>query len=112
MDKSHTAHWPSQSSFEFYREIVDELLSPIDLSLEPQVRYELYLSKLVYLENLREQCFRSVNKKSMERVNSFSGEDLQTIQNAIVATHQFLRDTILEDLHNRIERIKPQRLDI
>ncbi|NBO39377.1 hypothetical protein EBU99_12425 [bacterium] len=99
-------------SYELYRELVDELLAPIEHSLDCNVRYELYLSKLVYLENLQEQCFRSVNSNHVNSsdslMNSFTHEDLQTIQDAIISTHNFLRSTILEALEQRLSQIAYQ----
>lgn len=100
---------PSELSYEFYRELVEELLSPIEPELDAHVRYELYLSKLVYLENLQEQCFRSVNsgRAAAEQCTMveqrekacFTPQDLRTIRQAIDATHGHLRATILEALN-------------
>lgn len=99
---------PSELSYEFYREIVEELMSPIEPSMDSHVRYELYLSKLVYLENLQEQCFRSVNSRRGGAANttadSFTAGDLSTIQEAITTTHSHIRTTILETLDQRLSQ--------
>lgn len=109
MAKGPAQQAPSELSYELYQELLEELLSPIEVSLDLGVRYELYLSKLVYLENLQAQCFRSVNAnrnhKFNPRENYFTQKDLETIQEAISSTHEFLRATILEALETRLSRI-------
>lgn len=109
MAKTPFKHTASEISYELYRELVDELLTPIEHSLDLNVRYELYLSKLVYLENLQEQCFRSINGRSAQTESSFSSSDLKMIQDAISTTHEFMRETILEALEMRLSRIGFQR---
>ena len=94
---------PSELSYELYQELLEELLSPIERSLDFNVQYELYLSKLVYLENLQQQCFRSINSSSCQS-HSFKNEDLITIQDAISSTHAFLRMTILDALEFSLNR--------
>ncbi len=93
---------PSELSYEMYQELLDELLSPIECSLDPYVRYELYLSKLVYLDNLHQQCFRSINGKNENFENSYSQNDLKKIQDAIESTHRFVRNTIREALNDSL----------
>ncbi|NBW81946.1 hypothetical protein EBR21_09350 [bacterium] len=112
MAKSPVKPASAEISYELYVELVDELLNPIEHSLDLNVRYELYLSKLVYLENLLEQCFRSVNGQNKPVNGSFSQADLQTIQEAISSTHEFMRETILEALELRLSRIGFQRQSI
>ncbi|MFZ9519496.1 MAG: hypothetical protein ACO3A4_03370 [Silvanigrellaceae bacterium] len=102
----------AEISYELYVELLDELLNPIEHSLDLNVRYELYLSKLVYLENLLEQCFRSVNGQSRTSNAGFSQNDLQKIQEAIASTHDFMRETILEALDLRLSRIGFQRQSV
>lgn len=104
-----SAH-PTQNelSYDLYKELVDELMSPIEASMDSHVRYELYLSKLCYLENLQEQCFRSVNSKNSncgsKTEDSFTADDLNTIRKAISSTHDYLRATILEALDQRLSQ--------
>lgn len=93
---------PSEFSYEMYRELLEELLSPIETTLDPFVRYELYLSKLVYLENLHQQCFKSVNARQSHTEESFTQGDLKKIQDAIDSTHFFVRSTILEALNRNL----------
>ena len=109
MAKSPVKPASAEISYDLYIELLDELLNPIEPSLDLNVRYELYLSKLVYLENLLEQCFRSVNGQASSAKGSFSQTDLHTIQDAITSTHGFMRDTILEALELRLSRIGFQR---
>lgn len=109
MSKTPFKHTASEISYELYKELVDELLTPIEHSLDLNVRYELYLSKLVYLENLQEQCFRSINSRASKNEKTFSSKDLKMIQDAIATTHEFMRETILEALELRLSRIGFQR---
>jgi hypothetical protein len=118
MGKRSLQNQSSDISYELYKELVDELLTPIEPSLDLNVRYELYVSKLVYLENLQEQCFRSVNSgvqsapPTKSRCKTFSTSDLQTIQDAISATNDFMRETILEALESRLSRVGFQRREL
>jgi hypothetical protein len=91
-----------QDTYELYKELADELLVPIENSIDTGVRYELYLSKLVYLENLQQQCFLSVNSPAGKNRNTFCSNDLDRIQKAIQSTHEFMRHTILEALEKRL----------
>lgn len=112
MNDSPFTQEPSEISYELYKELVDELLTPIEQSLDLNVRYELYLSKIVYLENLQTQCFRSLNRSHKNKKNQFSGEDLTIIRNAIASTHSFMRETILEALELRLSKIGFQRQSV
>ncbi|MBM3382548.1 MAG: hypothetical protein FJY29_08935 [Betaproteobacteria bacterium] len=100
---------PLETSYELYKELVEELMAPIETSMDAHVRYELYLSKLVYLENLLEQCFRTVNGSKSATMNgiehSFTADDLNTIRRAITSTHSHLRETILEALEQQLSQI-------
>jgi len=98
MARGPAKQMPSEFSYEMYQELLEELLSPIESSLDPYVRYELYLSKLVYLDNLHQQCFMSVNGKASQGPNTYTQNDLKKIQDAIESTHNFVRLTILESL--------------
>ncbi|MEY4065812.1 MAG: hypothetical protein RIR26_2020 [Pseudomonadota bacterium] len=95
-------------SYQLYCELLEELLEPIEPTLDLNTRYELYQSKLIYLENLQEQCFRSVNRNSnghSQMHDDFTSQDLQTIKTAITSTHAFMRSTILEALNLRLAQI-------
>ncbi len=104
MARGPVKHASSETSYELYRELGEELLTPIEQSVDINVRYELYLSKLIFLENLHEQCFLSVNGRPGRNSDSFCASDLRQIQNAIQSTHQFMRETILEALDKRLSR--------
>lgn len=98
-------------SYQLYRELMEELLAPLEPTLDVNVRYELYQSKLIYLENLQEQCFRTVNKRpagSATHNDDFTPQDMKTINSAITSTHNFMRSTILEALNLRLSRATPQ----
>lgn len=106
MVKNRVQQSTSELSYELYKELLEELLAPIEQTLDLNVQYELYLSKLVYLENLQQQCFRSINIGSScfyeGQSNSFSQTDLATIQEAITSTHEYIRRTILNALEERL----------
>lgn len=91
-----------ESSYELYKEIAEELCVPVDLKLGAAVRFELYKSKIVYLKNLFEQCFKAVN--SPQSGSLFTPTDLQTIHQAIDVTKKFLHDTVIEALSESFER--------
>lgn len=89
-------------SYELYRELAGEICSPIDDSdLTHDLRYELYTSKLTYLYNIQEQCFRCINAVHAHE-ESFTQDDLLLIQNAIEITKDFLRQTIREALRQSL----------
>jgi hypothetical protein len=84
-------------SYELYRELAGEICAPIDdNNMTFDLRYELYTSKLTYLLNIQEQCFRCINLPSDS--HSYTKDDLLVIQDAIEITKQFIRQTILEAL--------------
>jgi hypothetical protein len=84
----------NEMSYELYKEIADELCVPVDERLPFDVRFELYSSKLVYLNHLRGHCFRSVNQ--LGEASPFGTEDLAHIQKAIDLTKGFLSSTVRE----------------
>lgn len=84
------------TDYETYREIMGELLRPIeshDLDLDVDTLKRLYESKLVYLENLRVQCFKEVNGQGQESL--FTMDDYRLILKALDETNRHLRDLIL-----------------
>lgn len=84
-------------SYELYKELAGEICAPIDdSSMTFDLRYELYTSKLTYLYNIQEQCFRCINVTKPS--DSYTEEDLLVIQDAIEITQEFLRQTIREAL--------------
>lgn len=100
---SQHAYDQTVMSYELYQEIADELSMPVDPRLATQVRYDLYNSKLVFLRNLFEQCFRIVNSGNgcddceLDQ-KTFSSSDLNRIHEAVDLTHAHIRETILEAL--------------
>lgn len=99
-------------SYELYKELANEICVPInDKEMTLQLRYELYQSKLIYLYNINEQCFRSINSKDLQNSKNskdlrsehndfnYTLEDLINIQNAIEITREFLKQTIRESLN-------------
>ena len=86
-------------SYELYKELANEICSPIsDKEMTLQLRFELYQSKLIYLYNINEQCFKSINSKNENKELNYTIEDLLNIKNAIEITREFLKQTILESL--------------
>lgn len=82
-------------SYELYKEIAEELCVPVDTKLSLEVRFELYTSKLVFLRNLYEQCFKAVNNPRPQG-EFYTGDDLHLIHQAMECTKEFLRATVLE----------------
>jgi hypothetical protein len=93
----------NEMSYELYREIADELCVPVDDRLGPEVRFELYSSKLVYLRHLREHCFRAVNHGRGE--TAFSPSDLELIGRAFELTNRFLADAVRQALRESFARV-------
>ncbi len=86
-------------SYELYKELAGEICSPInDKEMTLQLRFELYQSKLIYLYNINDQCFKSINAKCEDNCYDYTQADLLNIQNAIEITREFLKQTIRESL--------------
>lgn len=92
------------TDFETYQAIMHELQRPIDANASPELDADtlkrLYQSKLVYLENLRIQCFRQMNRHREE--SYFRKTDYELIVNAISDTHCHLRELVLNTLRNSL----------
>ena len=91
-------------SYELYREIAAELSIPIDCSLNAEVRFELYQSKYIYLNNLYQQCFRTLNQTSNLARESFTHEDLTLLQQSIAVTADFLKLAVLDALQASLDK--------
>ena len=91
-------------SSELYRDFSEHMDMPIDSDMPIEVRYELYISKVVYLKNLLAQCFQSINKQFSGAKSEFSSEDLANIQNSFLVTKDLIRDCILNKYTNSLER--------
>jgi len=88
-------------SYELYKELSDELCDPIvENNMPLELKFELYQSKLIYLYNLNEQCFRSVNVKENKSQKNYTTDDLIKIQKAIEFTKNYIKETIEESLKN------------
>lgn len=97
-------------SYELYRELAGEICAPLDDSdLTIDLRYDLYTSKLTYLYNIQEQCFRCINSESNS--NTYTQEDLVNIQKAIEVTKEFIRQTIRESLMHGLNMAEKKALD-
>jgi hypothetical protein len=81
------------TDYETYKEIMGELLRPIEASgLDIETLKRLYESKLVYLENLRVTCFMEVNQGGS---GHFTMEDYRLILQALGETNRHLRDLMM-----------------
>ncbi len=81
------------TDFETYREIMGELLKPInEQGLDPDTLKRLYESKAVYLENLRTKCFMELNSG---KETFFSWDDYLLILRAIKENRKHVRALIL-----------------
>jgi hypothetical protein len=91
----------SQTDYETYREIMNDLLKPIaSENVDLDTLKRLYESKMVYLENLRVKCFREMNSDNQ---TLFSQNDYQIIVEASVKTREHLRGVVLGAINNRLQ---------
>ena len=89
------------TDYETYREIMGELLRPIEAhGLDVDTLKRLYESKLVYLENLRVQCFLELNGEG----GHFTMEDYKLILRALEETNKHLRDLILLHITTKLKK--------
>ena len=87
-----------------YREIMDELLSPIRPNgLDSDTLKRLYVSKSVYLENLRLKCFWELNRN---KDTYFTWEDYEIISLAKKQTRTHLRELIIYSMNENLARRK------
>ena len=102
MENNNCLHSKQENlSYELYKELASEICAPInDKDMTLDLRYELYKSKLIYLYNIQEQCFRSINSSNEQTLFSYTQEDLVNIKNAIEVTKDFLKQTIRESMEN------------
>lgn len=92
-----------QISYQLYQELSSEIFNPIDdVEISIDLRFELYSSKLTFLYNIQEQCFRAIN--SYKESSRFTHHDLITIQKAIDLTKDFISHTVKERLLLSLER--------
>jgi hypothetical protein len=90
------------TDYETYREIMGELLRPIDAhGLDVDTLKRLYESKLVYLENLRVQCFVELNGG---KGGHFTMDDYRLILQALAETNRHLRDLILVAINTNLKK--------
>lgn len=90
------------TDYETYREIMGELLRPIEASgLDVDTLKRLYESKLVYLENLRVKCFIEVNAG---KGGHFTMEDYQLILRALGETNKHLRELMLLAITHNLKK--------
>lgn len=91
--------------YDTYKEVSEDLLSPIVADgLDIDTLKRLYQSKLVYLNNLRKQCFLDVNRSE----SVFSSQDLEHVTQAISSTNYHIRELILLTLENTLESLTAQ----
>lgn len=85
-----------------YREIMGELLRPIEASgLDVDTLKRLYESKLVYLQNLRVNCFCELNA---EAPGHFTMDDYKLILRAIEETGKHIRDLMLLAITSKLKQ--------
>ncbi|NRA66381.1 MAG: hypothetical protein HRU19_17980 [Pseudobacteriovorax sp.] len=83
----------ASTDYETYREIMGELLKPINQSgLDSDTLKRLYESKAVYLENLRIKCFMELNN---EKSSFFTWQDYDLILQALSENKKHIRSLIL-----------------
>ena len=88
--------------YDTYIEISEDLLNPIvGEGLDLDTLKRLYMSKLVYLNNLRKQCFMDINKLN----STFSSSDLAHITGAIQFTNTHIRELVLKSVKDALQRV-------
>lgn len=91
------------TDYETYREIMGELLRPIEAhGLDVDTLKRLYESKLVYLENLRIKCFKELNRAGAS--GNFTVSDYQLILKALAETRRHLRDLMLLAISTHLKK--------
>jgi len=107
MKKVYAQEQYESLSYEIYKELAYEICAPIgDSEITVQLRFELYQSKLIYLYNINEQCFKSINSSNSSNKGKefdYTIEDLINIKNAIEITQELLRQTIRESINLSIK---------
>lgn len=89
-------------SYQIYQDMAVDLGMPVDAELSPEIRLQLYSSKLIYLENLYKQCFVELNRGG----NSlFTFKDLTILRQSLDITQEFLRQTSLECINISLDRV-------
>jgi len=95
-------HHKFQTDYETYRDIMPELLNPIETGdLSPEVLVRLYQSKLVYLESLRNKCFLEMNGMAS---SSFTASDYSLIIEAIALSRDQLRQVVVGAIETNLSR--------
>lgn len=90
------------TDYETYREIMGELLRPIDgRGLDVDTLKRLHESKLVYLENLRVKCFYELNAG---KGGHFTMDDYNLILQAFGETNRQLRELILLAISSNLKK--------
>ena len=90
--------------WELYQELAAELQEPVDQRLDLAMRYELYLSKFVYLNNLFQKCFEQINRGSLQSNTCYDPQDLVLIRRAIDSTAVHMRSTIFSAIECALEK--------
>lgn len=91
----------TDQDYRIFKDIVGDLLSPINDDLDAVTKKHLYKSKLVYLHHLRERVFRLINRDNLTA--PFQREDLDTIISAIQKNNSFLKELYIGHLHASIK---------
>jgi hypothetical protein len=105
LDRSH-CHRRSGTdlSADLYRNFSEHLDVPPESDMPLDVRYEIYLSKVVYLRNLVGQCFESFNRQFEGGHAAFNGEEFTRIQNSFIVTRDLIRECVIRSVQTGMER--------
>lgn len=94
----------THTDYETFMQIRAEILCPIaDSGLDVVTLRSLHESKLVYLNQLRVQCFHSLNTPAPKDLYSMS--DYQLIMQAIHSTKKQLRELMLGAISSALNMI-------
>ena len=91
-------------SAELYRNYSEHMDVPPESEMPLDTRYEIYLSKVVYLRNLLGQCFASFNRQFEGTNQPFSAEDFVNIQRSFFVTRDLIRECMLQSMSQSLDR--------
>jgi hypothetical protein len=107
MSRTHNgARQPQEPtlSAELYRNFSEQLDMPPESDLDLDVRYEILLSKVVYLRNLMTQCFSAVNRQLDGAQLVFTPQDFVNIQNSFLVTRDLIRECLLTSVRVAVDQ--------
>ena len=83
-------------STELFREIAAELLVPVNPGLDLETQCNLCMSKLIYMDHIRQRAFTSLNSEGNKAEGEcFLPSDLELLKQATLLTQRELKEKTL-----------------